>query len=87
MSEQEEEYLTSTEAMELLGVSQGKMTSLLKSGEFATYTDPGDKRLKLIKKADVEAWLARRVRKRNPYRRREKPATSPHEGIEQTPAA
>src|SRR5215467_341438 len=72
----EVEYLTATQARDVLGVSQGKMTALIREGQLPTYPDPLNKRIKLIKKADVEALLARTVRKRKPLpvRRRLEPA-------------
>ena len=59
----QEDYITSTEARELLGVSKGKMTAMIRNGEIPVYPDPVDKRVKLIKRADVDAWLAKMLRR------------------------
>ena len=65
---EEGEYLTATQARDLLGVSQGKMTALIREGQLPTYPDPLNKRIKLIKKSDVDALLAQTVRQRKPVR-------------------
>ncbi len=65
MSE-EGEYLTATQARDLLGVSQGKMTALIREGQLPTYPDPLNKRIKLIKKSDVDALLAQSASQRKP---------------------
>jgi excisionase family DNA binding protein len=57
-----DEFITATEARERLGVSRGKMTAMLAKGELAWRPDPRNARAKLIRVADVEAWLARAVR-------------------------
>lgn len=54
-----EEYITATEARLLMGVTESKMTALLKSGELPYQQSLRDKRIKLIKRADVEAWIER----------------------------
>jgi excisionase family DNA binding protein len=66
---QNEEYVTATEARDLLGVSQYKMTAMIHNGEIATYPDPFNKRAKLIKRADIDAWLAQAKRPRKPHKR------------------
>lgn len=71
----EEEYLTSTEAKRYLGVSEYKMARLLESGEIAWQPDPYKKHAKLIKKSDLDAWMAkapRRPKKRQPEHPEEK---------------
>jgi excisionase family DNA binding protein len=68
--EQHSEYVTATEAKELLGVSEYKMTAMLKSGEMSWYPDPRNKRAKLIKRSDIEEWLAKAVRPRTQWQRR-----------------
>ena len=60
---QQEEYLTSTEAKQYLGVSEYKMARLLESGEIAWRQDPFKKHAKLIKKSDLDAWLAKAPRR------------------------
>ena len=52
------EYVTAGEALALLDVSEGKLTSMLKNGELAWRPNPRNKRAKLIKRADIDAWLA-----------------------------
>ena len=52
-----EEFLTAKEAMRLMGVTQFKMTQLLKTGELPSQKSLRDKRVTLIKRSDVEAWL------------------------------
>lgn len=58
----DEQYVTATEARELLQVSKGKLTAMIKSGEMPTYPDPRHKQAKLIKMSDIHAWLAKAVR-------------------------
>jgi Uma2 family endonuclease len=52
------EYVTAAEALELLEVSEGKLTAMLKSGELPWRPNPRNKRAKLIKRSDIQAWLA-----------------------------
>ena len=63
---EEVEYVTATQARDLLGVSQGKMTALIREGQLPTYPDPLNKRIKLIKKSDVDALLAQSASQRKP---------------------
>lgn len=71
MSAPQEEYVTATEATHLLDVSKVKMTKLLRSGEIPHIPDPRNERAKLIKRSDIDAWLAKAPRPRVHYRRRE----------------
>ena len=59
----QEEYLTSTEAKQYLGVSEYKMARLLESGDIVWQPDPFKKHAKLIKKSDLDAWLAKAPRR------------------------
>lgn len=68
-----EEYVTATEATHLLDVSKVKMAKLLRSGEIPYIPDPRNERAKLIKRSDIDAWLAKAPRPRVPHRRRERP--------------
>jgi excisionase family DNA binding protein len=68
-----EEYVTATEATHLLDVSKVKMAKLLRSGEIPYIPDPRNERAKLIKRSDIDAWLAKAPRPRVPHRRREQP--------------
>ncbi len=85
---EEVEYLTATQARDLLGVSQGKMTALIREGQLPTYPDPLNKRVKLIKKSDVDALLAQTVRQRKPVhaKRRNKKQGEQREQITQVAA-
>lgn len=47
------EYISLTEAADLLGVYRNPMWLLVKAGELEVYTDPLDKRKKLIRQAAV----------------------------------
>jgi excisionase family DNA binding protein len=57
--EEEEEYVTATQALALLQVSKSKLAAMIKSGELPTYPNPRHKQVKLIKKADIDTWLSR----------------------------
>lgn len=54
----EEEEIMSTEARAQYGFSRDMMTKLLKSGALAYTTDPLDKRIKWVKRQDVEKIVA-----------------------------
>ncbi len=69
----ENEYVTATEAVRLLDVSKTKMAKLLRSGEIPYIQDPRNERAKLVKRSDIDAWLAKAPRPRVPHRRREQP--------------
>lgn len=56
MSDQEE-YITAKQAREIMQVSAWKMAELLKSGDIPFKESPWDKRIKLIKREDVNAWM------------------------------
>lgn len=56
---QNEDYLTASEARNLMGVTQFKMTQLLKTGELPSERSLRDGRVRLIKRSDMEAWIAR----------------------------
>ena len=73
MSAQQEEYVTATEATHLLDVSKVKMAKLLRSGEIPHIPDPRNERAKLIKRSDIDAWIAKAPRPKVPHRRREQP--------------
>jgi hypothetical protein len=57
-----EGFLTIGEARALLGVSKTKMAKILARGVLPSEEDPLDSRFKLVKRADVEALLARSKR-------------------------
>ena len=55
-----DDTMTAGEAQEYLGISKRKMWELLEKDELLAYErDPLDKRIKLIKRSDVEALKAR----------------------------
>jgi excisionase family DNA binding protein len=69
MNTRENEYVTATEATQLLDVSKGKMAKLLDTGEIPYIPDPRNARAKLVKRADINAWLAKAPRPKVPHRR------------------
>lgn len=58
-----EKLMKVTEAQRMLCVSKKKMASLLAEGTLPFALDPLDKRVKLVKFADVERLLELRLRK------------------------
>ena len=58
MSKQVSEWMTATEARELLGVSRGKFTALVKAGALSQREHPLDRRIKLVQRADVDRLLS-----------------------------
>lgn len=48
------EFLSLKEAQDYLSVSKTKMWNLVKSGVLAVYSDPLDKRKKLVRRDDIE---------------------------------
>ncbi len=72
----ENQYVTATEAMRLLDVSKGKMAKLLKTGEIPYTIDPRNERAKLIKRSDIDIWLAKTIRPKVPHQRNVPAATS-----------
>lgn len=52
-----------SEAQRLLGVSKKKMASLIAEGTISYELDPLDKRVKLVKMADIERLMEPRLRK------------------------
>jgi len=57
--DQESEYMTVGEARELLGATKPAMARLIREGELKTVADPFNRRVKLIKRSDVEVLRAR----------------------------
>lgn len=51
--------MTAREAAEYMRISKRKMWQLLSQGVLASQDDPLDGRVKLVKRADVEALLAK----------------------------
>ena len=48
------EYLNLTEARGYLGISKPTMWQLVKSGAITTFSDPTNKRVKLVRKDDLD---------------------------------
>jgi excisionase family DNA binding protein len=60
-----EDYITASEARDILGVSTRKMAELTKEGPnqvLPFIRDPLDGRIRLIRRADVEALAARSLK-------------------------
>jgi excisionase family DNA binding protein len=53
------DLMTVGQAREYLGIGRAKMTKLIHEGVLATQPDPLDARIRLVKRADVEALAAR----------------------------
>lgn len=51
----EDEFVTMTEAAELLGISKATMWRRVKAGEIEVYESQVDRRRKLIRKSDIKA--------------------------------
>lgn len=49
-----EEYMTLTEAQEMLGISRFKMAQLVREGRVTLYQNELDRREKLVRVADLE---------------------------------
>lgn len=81
MNTSQSDYVTATEATRLLDVSKTKMANLLNTGEIPHIADPRNKRAKLVKRSDIDAWLAKAPRPKVPHRRQNQQAVG-----EQQPA-
>jgi excisionase family DNA binding protein len=51
----QDEFVTMTEAQEILGVSRFKIWQLVRDGELETFEYPLDRRQKLIRRSDLDA--------------------------------
>ena len=60
---QSDDLLTTAQVREMLGVSKKKMARLIASGELHTQPDPLDERIKLIRRSEVDALIARSSKK------------------------
>lgn len=58
------ELIKVTEARRILGISANKMSALIGSGTLPFEQDPLDRRVKLVKRADVEGLMRKRNRSR-----------------------
>jgi hypothetical protein len=54
----ETEYVTATQAREILGIGKGKLAELIDNGTLPTHENPLNKRSKLIKRSDLAPLLA-----------------------------
>jgi hypothetical protein len=54
-----DDLLTTGQVQRLLGISRRKMAELIATGELHTQPDPLDKRVKLIRRFEVDALLDR----------------------------
>jgi hypothetical protein len=58
------ELITVTEARRILGISANKMSALIGSGTLPYEQDPLDRRVKLVRRADVEGLMHKRNQSR-----------------------
>ncbi len=61
---QDSELITVTEARRILGISANKMSALIGSGTLPYEQDPLDRRVKLVRRADVEGLMRKRNQSR-----------------------
>ncbi len=64
------EYVTATQATQIIDVSKGKMAKLLRNGDIPFFPDPRNERAKLIMRRDLDLWLAKAVRPKVPHHRK-----------------
>jgi hypothetical protein len=55
---EESEYVTATQARQMLGIGPSKMAELIANGTLKTTENPFNKRAKLVRRADVEKLMA-----------------------------
>ncbi|MGI9105470.1 MAG: helix-turn-helix domain-containing protein [Pyrinomonadaceae bacterium] len=58
------ELVTVAEARRILGISANKMSALIGSGTLPYEQDPLDRRVKLVKRAEVEGLMRKRTQSR-----------------------
>jgi hypothetical protein len=58
------EKMKLSEARKFLGISISKMTALVGSGRIAVEDDPLDRRVRLVRRSDLEDLLRRRSREK-----------------------
>jgi hypothetical protein len=58
------ELITVTEARRILGISANKMSALIGSGTLPYEQDPLDRRVKLVRRVDVEGLMSKRNQSR-----------------------
>lgn len=54
-----DDYITVAQARKIMGVTVWKMSDILRKKEIPSTTSEWDKRVKLLRKADVDAWMRR----------------------------
>ena len=57
-----ESFLTVKEAIHYLETTKAKMARLIKEGDIAIYENPLDRRVKLVRRADLDPLRAPRLR-------------------------
>jgi excisionase family DNA binding protein len=57
-----DEYVTMTEAQEILGVSRFKIWQLVREGKLETFASELDRRQKLVRRSDLDAFRFPRPR-------------------------
>jgi len=62
MNEERDQLLKVREAQRMLGVSKKKMAALIAEGTLSYVRDPLDKRVKLLRRADIEKLIDQRMR-------------------------
>ena len=58
------ELVTVAEARRILGISANKMSALIGSGTLPYEQDPLDRRVKLVKRSDLEGLMRKRIQSR-----------------------
>lgn len=58
------ELVTVAEARQILGISANKMSALIGSGALPYEQDPLDRRVKLVKRVEVEGLMRKRTQSR-----------------------
>jgi hypothetical protein len=58
------ELVNVAEARRILGISANKMSALIGSGTLPYEQDPLDRRVKLVKRSDVEGLMRKRIQSR-----------------------
>lgn len=64
MIPKDSELVTVAEARQILGISANKMSALIGSGALPYEQDPLDRRVKLVKRIEVEGLMRKRTQSR-----------------------
>ena len=54
-----DDFITVAQARKIMGVTVWKMSDILRKEEIPATTSQWDRRVKLLRRADVEAWMKR----------------------------